>query len=204
MEYCSSSMTCRWYLKNIYVSAWILCNKLLVWLKKAADVTRQIYAIHGELNFNRNLDYGDLSTRLGELSSKIIAIFTHFRFLNPRMLPWQHSFCSDCINRMQQCNDCLCPVCRTRFKHADIRDCLFLNNVLEVAARHPCLDEPRTATPPQAVTRDSCEYLVSGYEHVRFFYYWKLWWTISSEELLCVTFCSWNNSMKIGSRCNNK
>ncbi len=103
------------------------------------------------------------------LSSKIIAIFTHLRFLNPRMLPCQHSFCSDCINRMQQCNDCLCPVCRTRFKHADIRDCLFLNNVLEVAARHPCLDEPRTATPPQAVTRDSCEYLVSGYEHVRFF-----------------------------------
>ncbi len=54
--------------KKIYASAWILCNKLLVWLNKAAAVTRSTQ-IHGELNFNRNLDDCDLSERASRRAS---------------------------------------------------------------------------------------------------------------------------------------
>ncbi|KAL7063339.1 hypothetical protein AAHC03_01277 [Spirometra sp. Aus1] len=70
------------------------------------------------------------------------------RFVQPRMLPCQHIFCATCIAKMTQRDTC--PVCRKRFVPHRIRSCLLLNNLLELASKHPSLAAPREPSPPPA------------------------------------------------------
>uniref|UniRef100_A0A0X3NUC1 RING finger protein nhl-1 n=1 Tax=Schistocephalus solidus TaxID=70667 RepID=A0A0X3NUC1_SCHSO len=70
------------------------------------------------------------------------------RFLQPKMLPCQHVFCGSCIARMAQRDNC--PICRKRFIPHRVRSCLLLNNLLELASKHPSLAAPREPSPPPA------------------------------------------------------